>query len=65
MDGRALLCRAGPSEESTDLVQGELQGMQDALEILTLLGIALEADRVGPELELGHLRRSFVEFLVG
>jgi hypothetical protein len=47
---------------------GELQGMQDELEIQMLLGFfhfALEEDRVDPELELGHIRCSFVEFLVG
>ncbi len=39
-----------------NLLQGDLQLMQDALEIPPLLGVALEADRVGPELELGNVR---------
>ena len=51
--------------ESADLAKDDLQGAQDALELPPLLGIALEADRVDPELELGHVRRGVMELLVG
>ena len=46
-------------------MQGALQGVQDALELPPLIRSAFEANRVGPELELGHVRRGFMDFLVG